>query len=75
VGKDRGKTEEIDLVTRLVSTGTKIKQLEALLGTSDLNEWETKFVRSIVEPDLVGRRELTDRQLEALDRLWGKHFA
>ncbi len=48
---------------------------ETELGTADLNEWETKFVRSIAQPDLAGPRELTDRQLEVLDRLWEKHFA
>lgn len=62
---------------RLVSTGTKIKQLEGMLGTPDLSEWETKFVRSLVErtQDLAGQRPLSGAQLEALDRLWGKHFA
>jgi ParB family chromosome partitioning protein len=43
----------------------------AMAGLVEINA----IVREIVEPDLVGRRELTDRQLEALDRLWGKHFA
>ena len=63
-------------MTRLVSTATKIKQLDGMLDTDDLTEWETAFVRSLVNREAYGgRRELTERQLETLDRLWGKHFA
>lgn len=64
-------------MSRLVSIGTKIKQLEGMVGTADLSDWETRFVRSI-----SGRYQgglipgaLTDNQIEKLEQLWEKHFA
>lgn len=64
-------------MTRLVSLGTKIKQLEALLDTRDLSEWENTFLHSISVRTDCGRdtRTLTENQVERLDALWAKHFA
>lgn len=67
-------------VSRLVSTQTKVKQLEALLGTKDLNEWEQGFVESLAErarsyENLSAALTLSEKQLDLLDRLYRKHFA
>lgn len=64
-------------MSRLVSTDTKIKQLEGLLDTKDLNSWETGFVRNLVERTGAGHHtgNLTDAQVERLEELWNKHFA
>lgn len=64
-------------MTRLVSLGIKVKQLEGLLDTSDLTEWENDFVHSISVRTDCGRdtSRLTDREVERLDELWSKHFA
>ncbi|MCC7082556.1 MAG: hypothetical protein IT530_17965 [Burkholderiales bacterium] len=63
-------------MTRLVSTATMVEQLEGLLGTNDLNDWETGFVESLVEARDDGRLlNLSGKQGEALDRLYRKHFA
>lgn len=63
-------------MTRLVSTATMIEQLAGLLGTDDLSDWEQGFVESLVEARADGRLlNLSGKQVEALDRLYRKHFA
>lgn len=61
----------------MISVNTMIKQLDGLIDTVDLSEWENGFVKSIVERTQCGRetRALTDKQLETLERIHGKHFA
>jgi len=52
-----------------------IRRLSGMLDTRDLSEWEQQFVRSLVEKLDAGRvTSLTDRQVEILERLHGKHF-
>ena len=64
-------------MTRLVSIATKVEQLNAMLGTSDLTDWEQGFVRNVAgkftsaKPSAV----LTDKQIEIIERIWDKHFA
>ena len=43
-------------MTRLVSLGTKIEQLDGLRDTQDLTQWEQGFVTSILERYLVAGR-------------------
>ncbi|MDO8595671.1 MAG: hypothetical protein Q7R45_03510 [Sulfuricaulis sp.] len=64
-------------MTRLVSIGTKIKQLEGLLDTKDLSDWENEFLHSISVRTDCGRDTtgLTGKQIERLEELWSKHFA
>jgi hypothetical protein len=64
-------------VTRIVSLGNKVKQLEGLLDTPDLTEWENNFLHGISVRTDCGRNtlSLTEKQVEVIDRLWGKHFA
>lgn len=54
------------------SVSQMIAQLEGLLGTKDLTEWETGFVET-----LVARKgqPLTEKQLEVMERIYKKHFA
>ena len=60
---------------QLVSTTTMIRRLSGMLDTRDLSEWEQQFVRSLVEKLDAGRvTSLTDRQVETLERLHGRHF-
>lgn len=70
-------------MSRLVSVGTKVEQIEGLLGTADLNAWEQQFVTDIVRrfkalPDAdrakFAGHYLTAKQIDAVDRIWGKHF-
>lgn len=61
---------------QLISTTTMIRRLSGLLDTRDLSEWEQQFVRSLVEKLDAGRvTSLTERQVETLERLHGRHFA
>lgn len=65
-------------MTRLVSLGTKIEQLDGLRDTKDLTQWEQGFVTSILERYLLAGRDtrmLSTRQVEALEQIWAKHFA
>ena len=65
-------------MTRLVSLGTKIEQLDGLRDTKDLSEWEQSFVTSILESYLLAGRDtriLTSKQVDVIERIWTKHFA
>lgn len=65
-------------MTRLVSLGTKIEQLDGLRDTNDLSEWENGFVTNILERYLVAGRDtrvLSSKQVDVIERLWGKHFS
>ena len=54
------------------STGQMIEQLEGLLGTSDLTDWESGFVETLVERK---GKPLSDKQTEIMERIYRKHFA
>jgi len=61
---------------QLISTATMIKRLTGMLGTSDLNEWESNFVMSLERRLNAGEvTKLTDNQVERLEELHNKHFA
>jgi hypothetical protein len=49
-----------------------VAQLEGMLGTKDLSEWERGFVETLVERKGKG---LSDRQIAIMERLYRKHFA
>lgn len=61
---------------QMVSTTTMIRRLSGLLDTRDLSEWEQQFVESLVAKLDAGKvTSLTERQVETLERLHGRHFA
>jgi len=63
-------------VSAMTSTTTMIRRLEGMLGTKDLSDWEQGFVETLVAKLEAGEvTKLTDRQVETLERLHGKHFA
>lgn len=65
-------------MTRLVSLGTQIEQLDGLRDTKDLSAWENGFVTSILERYLVAGRDtrmLSSKQVEVIERIWSKHFS
>ena len=65
-------------MTRLVSLGTKIEQLDGLRDTQDLTQWEQGFVTNILERYLLAGRDtrmLTSKQADAIEKIWSKHFA
>lgn len=65
-------------MSRVVSIGTMIEQLDGLRDTRDLNDWEQSFVTSVLQRYLVAKKDtrgLSDRQVEVIEKIWGKHFA
>lgn len=65
-------------MTRLVSLGTKIEQLDGLRDSNDLTQWEQGFVTSILERYLLAGRDtraLSSKQVDVIDRIWSKHFS
>ena len=60
----------------MLSVRQKIERVEGLLGTNDLNEWEANFVESLARKyQDKNPSPLSDRQVETLDRIFGKHFS
>jgi hypothetical protein len=67
-------------IIKLTPPTTMIDQLEALLGTEDLDTWETKFVSDMTWKLAQERTKnipvlLSERQEYFLRKLWGKHFS
>lgn len=65
-------------MTRLISLGTKIEQLDGLRDTKDLTQWEQGFVTNVLERYLLAGRDtrmLSTRQVDALEQIWSKHFS
>lgn len=65
-------------MTRMVSLGTMIDQLDGLRDTKDLSDWEQRFATSILERYLLAHKNtqvLTARQAEVVESIWAKHFA
>ena len=60
----------------MVSTTVMIQRLEGMLGTKDLNDWETSFVRSLAQRMHAGEvTKLSGDQVDKLDELHGRHFS
>jgi len=59
------------------SVGQMIKQLAGLAGTKDVNDWENRFIESVVAWTSDGERTggLSAAQIEVIERLYRKHFA
>jgi hypothetical protein len=64
-------------MTQTVSLGTKVKQIAGMHDTGDLTDWENEFVASVAERTRDGQdtTRLTEKQVETVERIWGKHFA
>jgi hypothetical protein len=54
-----------------------IEQLDGLINTGDLSQWENQFVTNLVLRTVHGRdtTTLTEKQIERLQELYCKHFA
>lgn len=61
---------------KTVSTRTMVDQLEGLLGTADVNDWESGFIRSMARARDENRlTALSEKQVERLAELHAKHFS
>lgn len=61
----------------MISIGTKIKQLGAMVDTVDLDRKSNKFVGDMVEKTDDGKetRHLSENQIKWIDDLWKRFFA
>jgi hypothetical protein len=72
----RAPTNSEGIAVRQVALHAKVAQLEGLLGTSDLTDWESGFVQSLVHHGYAkDSTKMSEKQVEMLDRVWSKHFA
>lgn len=65
-------------MTRTVSIGTMLEQLDGLRDTDDLTEWEQGFVTNVLQRYLLANKDtrvLSSKQVEVIERIWSKHFA
>lgn len=62
----------------MTSIGTMIIRISGL-GSNEVTDWERTFIRSIVEKynaqDKSKAMELSDKQIETIERIHDKHFA
>ena len=62
----------------MTSVGTMIVRISGL-GIREVSDWENTFIRSIVEKynarDKSKAMELTQKQIEIIERIHNKHFA
>jgi hypothetical protein len=61
----------------VASLNTMVKRVAGLQDTTDVSNWENKFIKSIVEKTRNGddTRSLTEKQIDVLERIFNKHFA
>lgn len=56
------------------SLTTMIEQLEGLLDTADINQWEQGFIGGMIKYKR-DTTTLSERQIEIIERIYNKHFA
>jgi hypothetical protein len=65
-------------MTRTVSIGAMIEQIDGLRDTDDLSEWEQGFATNIIERYLLADKDtrwMSSKQVDIVERIWRKHFA
>lgn len=60
-----------------VSVGTMLRQMAGLVDTTDVSDWENRFLKNVLDRTGDGARTsvLTEDQLEKVVQIWEKHFA
>lgn len=65
-------------MTRIVSIGTKLEQLDGLRDTDDLTEWEDGFVETTYfayERAGKSTSRFSSAVVEKIEQIWARHFA
>jgi hypothetical protein len=59
------------------SLAQKLEQIEGLTDTKDVTDWENQFIKDVAaRVKRTGSTSvLSERQVETIDRIYGKHFA
>lgn len=60
----------------MASTNTMLTKCAGLVDTKDVTAWENSFLKSVLERTANGTRPdlLSEKQIEVLERIHGKHF-
>jgi hypothetical protein len=60
----------------MASLNAMVKKVAGLADTRDVSDWENQFIKSVLEKtsDGTNTTSLTEKQIEVLTRLHGKHF-
>lgn len=60
----------------MASLNTMVKKCAGLADTTDVSDWENQFIKSVVERTAEGNNttSLTEKQIDVLSRIYGKHF-
>jgi len=60
----------------MAAINTMVKRVAGLADTTDVSDWETGFIKSVLEKTKNGddTRSLTEKQIDVLERLHAKHF-
>jgi hypothetical protein len=63
--------------TAMTSLNLMVRRCEGLLGTDDINAWESNFLESILDRTNGGEdvSMLSEKQVDVLERIFQKHFA
>ena len=61
----------------MTTLNTQLKRLAGLVDTRDMNDWENRFVKSLLAKTNQGDNtsSLTENQIERLEELHNKHFS
>lgn len=64
-------------MTRQVSIGAMIKQINGLRGTSDVNAWEDNFIMCINTETMNGTQtqRLSENKVNKIEEIYRKHFS
>lgn len=59
------------------SIGQKLQQCEGLIGTKDVNDWESEFLGNVLERSNGGKdtTKLTAKQIEVVERIYNRNFS
>lgn len=61
----------------MASLNTMVKKCSGLVDTTDLSDWENKFLKNVVDKTSNGDNttSLTEKQIGSLEQIYEKHFA
>lgn len=61
----------------MASLNTMVKKVAGLADTTDVSDWENRFIKSVLEQTRNGDNttSLTEKQIDVLEQLHGKHYS
>ncbi len=61
----------------MASITSMVKKIAGLVDTTDVTDWENQFLKSVLAQTADGDNttNLTEKQIDVVERLHNKHFA